>query len=135
MTLILISHHSAFFILHFVIKPVYSNHMSYMTLFQCSLGRSYKTGLIVCPCNIFNVLNEVGTVLLNYSRRNKLLSSCSQTYVIFKLLIFLLVVKIKYLTKPQYIKFIIIIHGQYRSTGKRPSVEITRIICVLLLLI
>jgi hypothetical protein len=31
----------------FSIKPVLSNHMSYVTIFHCSLGRSYKTGLTV----------------------------------------------------------------------------------------
>ena len=34
------------FIVHFIlIKPVFSDHLSYVTLFQCSLGRSHKTGL------------------------------------------------------------------------------------------
>jgi hypothetical protein len=31
---------------HFIlIKPALSDHLSYVTLFQCSLGRSHKTGL------------------------------------------------------------------------------------------
>jgi hypothetical protein len=38
-TLILISLHST---LH--IKPLFSDRLSYVTLFQCSLGRSHKTG-------------------------------------------------------------------------------------------
>ena len=33
---------------HFIlIKPVFSDHLSYVTLFQCSLGRSHKTRLTV----------------------------------------------------------------------------------------
>jgi hypothetical protein len=30
-----------------LIKPVVSNHLSYVTIFQCTLGRSHKTGLTV----------------------------------------------------------------------------------------
>jgi len=30
-----------------LIKPVLSDHMSYVTIFHCSLERSHKTGLIV----------------------------------------------------------------------------------------
>jgi hypothetical protein len=34
--------------MHFIlIKPVFSDHLSYVTLFQCSLERSHKTGLTV----------------------------------------------------------------------------------------
>ena len=40
MTFILISLHSAFYFN----KPVFSNHLSYVTLFQCYIGRSHKTG-------------------------------------------------------------------------------------------
>ena len=29
------------------IKPVLSDHLSYVTVFQCSLERSHKTGLTV----------------------------------------------------------------------------------------
>ena len=33
---------------HFIsIKPVLSDHLSYVTIFHCSRGRSYKTGLTV----------------------------------------------------------------------------------------
>jgi hypothetical protein len=33
---------------HFIlIKPVFSDHLCYVTLFQCSLGKSHKTGLTV----------------------------------------------------------------------------------------
>ena len=33
------------FTLHFIlIKPVLNDHLSYVTIFQCSHGRSYKTG-------------------------------------------------------------------------------------------
>ena len=28
-----------------LIKPVFSDHLSYVTLFQCYLGRSHETGL------------------------------------------------------------------------------------------
>jgi hypothetical protein len=28
-------------------KPVLSDHLSYVTIFHCSLGRSHKTGLTV----------------------------------------------------------------------------------------
>ena len=35
--------------LHFIsIIPVLNDHMSYVTIFDCSLGRSQKTGLTVC---------------------------------------------------------------------------------------
>ena len=38
---------------HFIlIKPVLSNHLSYLTLFLCSLGRSHKTGLTVLQYNL-----------------------------------------------------------------------------------
>ena len=34
--------------MHFIsIKPVLSDHLSYVTIFHCSSGRSHKTGLIV----------------------------------------------------------------------------------------
>ena len=34
--------------MHFIlIKPVFSDHLSYVTLFQSSQGRSHKTGLTV----------------------------------------------------------------------------------------
>jgi hypothetical protein len=37
------------FTVHFIsIKPVLSNHLSYVTIFHCSLGRSHKTGLRTC---------------------------------------------------------------------------------------
>jgi hypothetical protein len=33
---------------HFIsIKPVLNDHLSYLTIFHCSLGRSHKTGLTV----------------------------------------------------------------------------------------
>jgi hypothetical protein len=32
---------------YILIKPVLSDHLSYVTLFQCSLGRLHKTGLAV----------------------------------------------------------------------------------------
>ena len=36
------------FIVHFIsIKPVLRDHLSYATIFHCSLGRSHKTGLTV----------------------------------------------------------------------------------------
>ena len=36
------------FTVHFIsIKPVLSNHLSYVNIFHCSLGRSHKTGLTV----------------------------------------------------------------------------------------
>jgi hypothetical protein len=36
------------FTVHFIsIKPVLSNHLSYVTIFHCSLGRSHKIGLTV----------------------------------------------------------------------------------------
>jgi len=31
-----------------LLKPVFSNHLSYVTIFQFSLGRSHKTGLTIC---------------------------------------------------------------------------------------
>ena len=34
--------------MHFILnKPVYSDHLSYVTIFQCSLWRSHKAGLTV----------------------------------------------------------------------------------------
>jgi hypothetical protein len=39
---------------HFIsIKPVFSNHLSYVTLFQCSHGRLHKTGLTVVEYFVF----------------------------------------------------------------------------------
>jgi hypothetical protein len=33
---------------HFIsIKPVLSDHLSYVAIFHCSIGRSHKTGLTV----------------------------------------------------------------------------------------
>ena len=51
-TIISIHFHNLHFIL---IKPVFRDHMSYVTLFQCSLWRSHKTGLIVVEtvCKLF----------------------------------------------------------------------------------
>jgi hypothetical protein len=34
--------------LHILINPVFSNHLSYVTIFQPPLGRSHKAGLTVC---------------------------------------------------------------------------------------
>jgi hypothetical protein len=36
------------------IEPVVSDHLSYATIFQCSIGRSYKTGLISTRKNGYN---------------------------------------------------------------------------------
>ena len=34
--------------MHFIlVKPVFSDHLSYVTIFQCSIGGSHKTGLTV----------------------------------------------------------------------------------------
>ena len=51
-TLMLISLHN-----HFLsIKPVSSDHLSYVTIFHCSLGRSHKTGLTVDLRSTVNML-------------------------------------------------------------------------------
>jgi hypothetical protein len=35
--------------LHFILlKPVFGNHLSYVTILQSSIGRSHKTDLTVC---------------------------------------------------------------------------------------
>jgi hypothetical protein len=40
------------FTVHIIsIKPVLSNHLSYVTIFHCSLGRSHKTDLTVYYCS------------------------------------------------------------------------------------
>jgi hypothetical protein len=36
-----------------LINPVFSDHLSYVTLFQCTLGRSHKTRLTVMSCLYF----------------------------------------------------------------------------------
>ena len=37
--------------MHFtLIKPLFSDHLFYVTLFQCSLGRSHKTCVTVVIC-------------------------------------------------------------------------------------
>ena len=45
--------------MHFIsIKPVLSDYLSYVTLFQCSHGRSYKTGLTVFETFRVQILNS-----------------------------------------------------------------------------
>ena len=58
--------------MHFIlIKPVLSVHLSYVTLFQCSLGRSHKTGLTVYEkknisqiCRVDNLVSTLLTVVV-----------------------------------------------------------------------
>jgi len=39
---------------HFILsKPVLSDHLPYVTIFHCFLGKSHKTGLIVCLTEFF----------------------------------------------------------------------------------
>jgi hypothetical protein len=46
---------------HFIlIKPVSSDHLSYVTLFQCSFGRSHMTGLTVQYNRFIEVISKAG---------------------------------------------------------------------------
>jgi hypothetical protein len=51
------------FTVHFIsIKPVLSDHLSYVTIFHCSLGRSQKTGLTVLVSNTISMSDEVSVI-------------------------------------------------------------------------
>jgi len=48
---------------HFIsIKPVLSDHLSYVTIFHCSLGRSQKIGLTVLVSNTMSMSDDVRVV-------------------------------------------------------------------------
>jgi hypothetical protein len=55
-------------------KPVLSDHLSYLTLFHCSLGRSHKTGLTVLVKFIFpdNVQYSQGHTVINHHDGHKI---------------------------------------------------------------
>jgi len=46
------------------IKPVLSDHLSYMTLFHCFLGRSNKTGFIVLTWRDISTGSRIRTLLV-----------------------------------------------------------------------
>jgi hypothetical protein len=77
---------------HFIlIKPVLSDHLSYVTIFHCSFGRSHKTGLTVITHFCMSIdlqLNLImsNSVYLKFRLNQKIFWSPFLNWVLFNLI-------------------------------------------------